>query len=232
MEVFLARQPIFNKHQEVVAYELLFRVGSENSYNHINGDEATLDVISSSFLLIGMDALTGGKRAFINFTGNLIKADVATILPKNLIVVEVLENVKFDDEILASCRKLKKLGYTLALDDFVYNRQFIELIKLADIIKVDFLQTKGEDRRAIIQNVYCPSVKFLAEKVETKEDFEEAVALGYSYFQGYFFSKPVIISVKQIPSNKLSYIKLLRDKFNKYAEKMGINPREVSELYI
>lgn len=211
MNAFVARQPIFDRNQNVVAYELLFRVSSQNSYNCLNGDTASLEVINNSFHLIGIDSLTGGKRAFINFTKNLLKSDIATILPKDLIVVEILEDIEIDDEIINACKRLKQLGYTIALDDFVYNPEFNELIKLADIIKIDFINTKGKERAEIVERFKFLGIKFLAEKVETQEEFKEALDIGYSYFQGYFFSKPLILSTRDIPTFKWSYINMLNN---------------------
>lgn len=211
MHVLVARQPIFDKEKNVVAYELLFRSSMSNSYDGSDGDKATTDVIVASFLSIGMDVVTGGKKAFINFTDNLLKQKVAHLLPSEVLAVEILETVEPEDEILAACRALKEEGYTIVLDDFVFHPRFRPLIKLADIIKIDFLATTAFERRDIVRRFATTPIEFLAEKVETQAEFEEAVRCGYSYFQGYFFSKPVIIARKDIPASKLSYLKLLQE---------------------
>lgn len=144
MDVYVARQPIFTKRLDVYAYELLFRVGKENVFTDIDGDKATSSVITDSFLVIGIDSLTRGKKAFINFTHNLLMDETATILPKDSIVIEILEDVKPSKGIITACRKLKNLGYILALDDFVFDTKFVPLIELATIIKVD-IKLSGED---------------------------------------------------------------------------------------
>lgn len=211
MEIFVARQPIFDKSMNVFAYELLYRVDPGSAANVKDGDQATSAVITNTFLLIGFDNLTGGKPAFINFTRNMLAEEVATNLPRELVAVEVLEDVDPDDKVIEACRKLKDLGYTLVLDDFVFKGDLQPLIDLADIIKVDFLYTRGADRGEIIRQVGNKNIKFLAEKVETKEEFEEALGMGYSYFQGYFFSKPDTLSARDIPGYKLNYLHLLQE---------------------
>lgn len=181
MKIFVARQPIFNIAQHVVAYELLFLSGNTVAYEALNGDEATVNVINGAFLSIGLDKLTDRKRAFINFTANLLKEEFVLQLPKQLAVIEIMETIEPNDEIIATCRKLQSAGYTLALDDFVFGSEYIPLLALVDIIKVDFLVTLGEERRAIMEKVGAPGVKFLAEKVETKADFLQAIELSQYY---------------------------------------------------
>lgn len=210
MEVFVARQPILNTNKSVAYYELLFRENKENYYNEVDGDKATLDVITNSFTLIGMKNMTNGKRAFINFTEGLLLNETALLLPKDKVVIEILETVTPTARLVECCKKLKARGYQLALDDFVFKSDYEELIQLADYIKVDFLITKGEERKNIIKKVNNSNIKFLAEKVETIEDFNEAVNLGYTYFQGYFFSKPTILSAKEMPTNNLCSFELLK----------------------
>jgi len=209
MEVLLARQPIFDKNQNVFAYELLYRSGAGNYYDCDDGDKATLEVITSSLLLIGFEKLTRNKKAFINFTKNLLESDVATYLPKETAVIEILENVEPDTTTIQACRKLKDMGFVLALDDFLYNEKYKPLIDLAEFIKVDFLTTDLSSRKKII-NTIGKHKKFLAEKVETYDEFTQAREMGYTYFQGYFFSKPMIVKSKDIPSYKMNYFQLMR----------------------
>lgn len=210
MEFFLARQPIFDEKQRVYAYELLYRVGYNNFYANSDGDKATSEVVSNSFLLLGLETLTGGKRAFINFTKNLLQNGMPTILPKQLIAVEILEDVERSQEIISICKKLKQMGYMLVLDDYIDDVDE-PLLKLVEIIKVDFLKTPLKERKDIVRRHRNLQVKFLAEKVETREDFEQAVKWGYTYFQGYFFSKPVILSGRDVPAYKDSYLKILQE---------------------
>ncbi len=212
MEVFVARQPIFDRQQKVYAYELLFRSGFEqNFFDHWDGDASSKQVLTSSFLSIGIETLTNGKKAFINFTRKLLLDQVASIFPHNLMVVEILENVEPDEKIISACKNLKDLGYLLVLDDFVFAPGYESLIDLVDIIKVDFIQTQGTARGDVIHDVGVSRIKYLAEKVETREDVEQAMDFGYSYFQGYYFSKPQIIAGRDIPTYKLNYLQILNE---------------------
>ena len=128
MTKYVARQPIFDPGKKVYAYELLFRSGLENYFSQIDGDEATGRVIADSFLLFGIDALLGDGKAFINFTRTILLKEYAYILPKDIVVVELLENVAPDREVVEACRKLKAFGYVLALDDFVYDPRYQPLL--------------------------------------------------------------------------------------------------------
>ena len=211
METYVARQPIFDLKENVFAYELLFRKGSQNYYEGMDGDQATTDVIVNSFLNIGIETLTRGKRAFINFTTNLIKEQTAYILPSDLVVVEILEDIEPDQDIVLACQKLKEAGYLLALDDFVFKEQFKPLIDLADIIKIDFTTTCEIERIDIVKRLSSHNIMFLAEKVETREEFNQAQKAGYSLFQGYFFSKPFVVVGRNIPPFKLNCLRLLQE---------------------
>jgi len=207
MKTFVARQPILDRKEQIFAYELLFRQGNQTSYTSVDGDRATEDVIANSFLSIGMDTLTGGKRGFINFTTNLLKSQIAYSLPKEHLVLEILENVEPEQDIILACKRLKEAGYLLALDDFVFAPKFWPLIDLADIIKVDFLGTDVEERRNIMRRIGSRKIKFLAEKVETRADFEQALKMGYSYFQGYHFKFEEELFERYSYKDKMAHIK-------------------------
>jgi c-di-GMP-related signal transduction protein len=206
LEIFVARQPIFDRSQQVYGYELLFRQGFGQVFDNINEDSATSVVLTGSFSLIGMETLTSGRRAFINFTRNLLLRQVATALPAEIIAVEILENIEPDPVVIDACHRLKERGYMLVLDDFVYQPRFLPLVELADIIKVDFLTTSVAERRRMPRELGNISVKFLAEKVETQEDLQMAMDFGYHYIQGYFFSKPETLTAQDIPGYKLNYL--------------------------
>ncbi len=213
MEVFVARQPILDEKEETFAYELLYRNNGDNAFPNIDGDQATADVIINSFLNIGIDSLSSGKPCFINFTENLLKLRVPTYFNPREIIVEILETVVLSKEIVEICRHLKSLGYRLALDDFILqenNPYCRELLTLADYVKVDFMSTPFEKRVPIETLAKFYGIKLLAEKVETREEFEEAKERGYVYFQGYFFSKPVVISSHDVPTYFHSYYSVIQ----------------------
>ncbi len=138
MDVFVARQPIFGIDEKVEAYELLFRSGLENCFPDVDGDLASARTIIDSFHSHDIESMTNGKIAFLNFTRNLLLSECAYLLPREGIVVEILEDVEPDDEVINACLKLKRQGYLLALDDFVYRDEVRPLVDLADIIKIDF----------------------------------------------------------------------------------------------
>lgn len=213
MNVFVARQPIFDAQKQVYAYELLFRSSVEhNAYDPtLDGDVTTTSLVSRSLLVIGLDTLTSGKPAFINYTRNLLLRQAPTDVPSGQVVVEILETVEPDDDVVQACRDLKDAGYTLALDDFVFDERFRPLIELADIIKIDFRTTLGQDRQRVLGQCRGRSVRFLAEKVETHADFQEACQAGYSLFQGYFFCRPDVVQGRDIPGNKMNYLRILQE---------------------
>lgn len=211
VELFIARQPIFDVKQKVYAYELLFRSGLHNYFDCDDIDHASSSVIANSFLLFGLDEMTDGHWAFLNCTRKVLVDNLATALPKKQAVIEILESVEPDAEVIEACRRLKRQGYVLALDDFVYHKDFEPLLELADIVKVDFLQSGPGERQRISTLLRRRGIRLLAEKVETQEEFEQALAMGYELFQGYFFSKPVILTRRDLPTNKLQYLRVLRE---------------------
>jgi EAL and modified HD-GYP domain-containing signal transduction protein len=211
VDVFVARQPIFDRQRRLFAYELLFRSGLTNVFDAADGDRASLKVISDSFLRIGLPKITGGKRAFINFTRDTLVKGYATLLPRQLVVVEILEDVEHDPEVLEACRDLKRRGYTLALDDYVCEDWSHPLVPFADIIKVDFRQARAAARADLPQAVKGRKIRTLAEKIETRAEFDEALRLGYDFLQGYFFSRPMIVSGRDIPGFRLRYLEILRE---------------------
>jgi c-di-GMP-related signal transduction protein len=214
MNIFVARQPIFKKDQSIYGYELLFRDGMENYFRATNFDEASLAVIRNALLVFGSQKLTGGRKAFINVTKTLLLSKIPSYLPLESSVIEILENVEVDQEVLAACQELKNKGYRLALDDYVWQGpEQNPLTEVVHVIKVDFLLTRPTDRQVIADFFNPKGVELLAEKVETREDFQEAVALGFAYFQGFFFSKPEIIAGKDVPGYKLSYLEILKEIF-------------------
>ncbi len=213
MGIHVARQPIFDRRQNVFSYELLYRrSGFQNSFDaNTEADEASASVIIDSFQGIGIDTLTGGKKAFINFTGTLLEKEVATLFPKDILVIEVLETVKTDPKIVEKCGALKQAGYTIALDDFVPNKDAMRLWRFADIVKIDFMAMPRDKIRRVVDTLRPQGIRFLAEKVETKEDYDLAYSMGFSYFQGYYFSKPIIVSDQALRPLPVNYFRLIKE---------------------
>ena len=212
--VFIARQPIFDIDQNIFGYELLFRSGLDNFFDtKLDQDYASSKMLMDSLVIFGFDELTRGKKVFMNFTKKSLLSEIVSLLPKQTTVIELLEDIEPDNEVLGTFERLKKKGYTLALDDFEYNEKFEPLLDLTDIVKVDFLLTKGEERANVITKINNPKIKYLAEKVETIEEFKQAIDMGYSYFQGYFFSKPVIVTGTDMPAYKLNFLQIIQELY-------------------
>ncbi len=209
VDAYIARQPILDRKKSLFAYELLFRDGLDNYMPNIDGDTATSKLLSSSFLTMGIDKITYGKRAFINFTQHLLETSIPLMFPRETTVVEILEDVNPTSRVTEACRKLSAQGYYLALDDFVFKLELTPLIELADIIKIDFRITPYSEIKQILQKFGTRKIKFLAEKVETNEEFNDALNMGFELFQGYFFSKPEIVKGREISGSKIQYLNFM-----------------------
>jgi EAL and modified HD-GYP domain-containing signal transduction protein len=209
MDVFVARQPIFDARQHIFAYELLFRGGLTNAFPDIDGDTASSKVLSNSFLNIGIDKLTGGRKAFINFTRDLLLRQVPAMFPRDRIMVEVLETVEPESDVVEACRSMRGKGYELALDDFVLRDGMETLVEMASIIKIDFRAGPRERIRRMLTALNGNGVRFLAEKIETHEEFDAALEMGFSYFQGYFFSKPEIIRSRDVAPSRMNLLRIV-----------------------
>ena len=211
MTLFIGRQPNLDRSQKTYGYELLFRDGPENVFNGQDPDQATMMVIDTSVGQMGIQRITGGRKAFINFTRNLLLEDYGDLLPRDQVVIEILETITPDADIIASCRRLKDGGYTLALDDFHYAPAYEPLLEIVDIIKVDLSASDDRERLHFAETYLPRNIKLIAERVETLADFEQTKEMGYSYFQGYFFSKPVVLTTEKPPGSKLARIQLLME---------------------
>ncbi len=208
-DVYVARQPIFDKNKNLYAYELLFRDGAANHMPDVEGDTATTALLTNTFFTIGMDTLAGGRKLFINFTQNLLEKKVPLLLPKATVVIEILEDVKPGPVLIAACAQMAADGYTIALDDFVYMPELDPLIALANIIKFDFRLTPKKAIRAYLKRLSRNNLCLLAEKVETQDEFEAAQKMGFELFQGYFFCKPEILQGREIQGSQLNLMMIM-----------------------
>ncbi|MBN1227266.1 MAG: HDOD domain-containing protein, partial [Deltaproteobacteria bacterium] len=209
MDVYVARQPIFKKNKRVYAYELLFRDSLTNTFPDIDGDSATSKVLFDSFLSIGIEKITGRKKAFINFTEDMLLEKAPLIFSKDKIVVEILEDVRPELEVVNACRDITRDGYMLAMDDFNYRPELEPLISISNLIKIDFRSTPYEEIQEDIKRLSRYDAHLLAEKIETYEEFSKALEMGFTYFQGYFFCKPEIIKGKDISASELNILNIM-----------------------
>jgi c-di-GMP-related signal transduction protein len=205
---YVARQPILKADEKVFGYELLFRDGVVNHFRELDVDAASRRALDTS-LQIGMGVLCDGHLGFVNCTRDLLLNDYMTLLPPTVAVVEVLESVPPDEEVMGALQRLRQAGYTIALDDFAFNDPREPLVPLADILKIDIRQTSME-QSVTLQRKY-PRIRMLAEKVETREEFMVARTAGFVYFQGYFFRHPEVLHSKELPGNRVNYLRLLRE---------------------
>ena len=212
MDVLVARQAIFDRERRVYGYELLFR--SDAGRNEFDGTEASLatkQVLANSLLVIGLENLVGAKKAFVNFgRGPLLQGWYAS-LPRGSSVIELLETVEPDAEVLEACRNLRKEGYQLALDDFMFRAGWQNLLDVADLVKIEIQSIPRPEQKLLVRSCKARGLQLLAEKVETYEEFEWARQSGYDYFQGYFFARPVIVQGRKIPAAKLHCLRLLQE---------------------
>ena len=215
MDVFIGKQLILNKHEEVIAYELLYRNKNLNVFPNVNQDEATINVIINALFTFGIDRLTDNKPCFVNFSENLIMHDFLFQLNPQNIVIEILEDVEITDQLIKRVQELKQFGFQIALDDYTHNGELTvlhhRLFNELDILKIDLMQTTVEKRKEIAKyfKTYYPSIVLLAEKVETREEYEAGVIDGYTLFQGYFFEQPKIVMSKDIESSTIQYFEIL-----------------------
>ncbi len=220
---YAARQPILDGNQQVIGYELLFRDGLQNSFGNTDPDAASRSVLDSS-ILMGLDILCDGRRAFINCTRDLLIRDYVTLLPPQQVAVEVLETVPADDFVIEACRRLKALGYMIVLDDFFEGDPREPLTELADIIKIDLRTTSAAQSSAMVKRYAHQRRRMLAEKAETREEFLDSRKAGFTYFQGYFFRRPEIVQAREIPANRINYLRLLQA-----ISQPEVDPRQIEE---
>lgn len=206
--VFMARQPIYDRQRAVIGYELLFRRANTADAGAISRAESAQAVINS-LVEIGLEELVGTGRAYINVGEDLLLEQCLEALPAERVVLEVLETVRPTPEVIQAVRRLKDLGYTIALDDFIYRPELEPLADLADIVKLDVLEADLRTLRKAVSTLKRPGVSLLAEKVETQSHFNRCLRLNFDFFQGYYFMRPQIITGQQVKANRASLLRLL-----------------------
>ncbi len=210
MYFYAARQPILDKDKNLFAYELLFRDSIDNVFPEIDGDEATTKMIEASKFNLGIGEFTANKPAFINFTLETLSLGYAEMLSTDEVVVEILETVKPGKKLLAICKDLYDQGYTLALDDYVHKKVWTHFYPFIKIIKIDWKISSLEDIKEVKEAISnFPEIKLLAEKVETYEEYNQAVELGFELFQGFFFAKPEMVKTKSLSPSQIAMAELL-----------------------
>ncbi|MEJ2565654.1 MAG: HDOD domain-containing protein [Gammaproteobacteria bacterium] len=209
-QIYIGRQPIFDRKQDLFAYELLYRANNvHNAAGVIDQDHATTQVVINACLDFGLKQLVGEKKAFINLPRSFIVGDKPILLPNDQVILEILEDIEIDDALLRSLRQLRTQGYQIALDDFTYHAELRPLITLSKIVKIDFRALSPEQIREHVEVLKDYKIDLLAEKIETHQEFEFAKELGFHYFQGYFLCRPHIVTGRSLASNRMAILRLL-----------------------
>ena len=209
-DIFLGRQPILDRNNDIVAYELLFRSSHINMANVSNDLLASAQVITHAFTDLGIEGVLGNNLGFINVSADLLTSDMVELLPKEKVVLELLETIEINEDIVSRCIELKKMGFQLALDDFTQlNAQYEPLKGIIDIIKIDLIGLDNTKLEEATKQLKGWPVKLLAEKVDNLEQANHCRNLGYELFQGYYFAKPVILTGKRADPSKLALLRLL-----------------------
>ena len=209
-EIFIGRQPILDRDQRMFAYELLFRSGRQNFAQVSDDRMATATVLSHAITELGLEAALGPYLGFINLDARMLMSEVLEMLPRDKFVLEVLETVELTPQVVARCRALKDMGFTLALDDFVtLEDQHRPLLEMADIVKVELMGMSEADLAGTVKALRHWPVKLLAEKVDNEAQVKRCLELGFELFQGYYFAKPTIIAGKKLSHSEMTLNRLL-----------------------
>ena len=198
-DILLGRQSILDRNGQIFAYELLFRSTRGAGEANVSDDTmATASVIVDTLMEVGVSRVLGDKKGFVNIGRDFLLGDAIFLLPAEHLVLEVLETVPVTDETVARCRELKKRGYTLALDDYVGDQDlWAPILDQVSIVKVDILGVKESEIEPVVKKLSSRKIRLLAEKVESHEMWLKTMALGFTYFQGFFFARPMTLTGKK-----------------------------------
>jgi c-di-GMP-related signal transduction protein len=208
MDRFLARQPILTAEKRIFGYEILTRLGPENYFRPPDGEALHVNAMDELFLM-GLKQMTHGLPAFVNCSREFLLRDYLELLPREAVVGEILETVKPEMDVLAACRRMKEKGYRLALDDYQDSPEMECLFAFTDFVKVDFLSTSLHEQARLGEKFRRLKIPLIAEKVETLEQVQRGINMGYEFFQGYFFCRPQMAERRALPANKLIYLRLI-----------------------
>lgn len=210
MEIFIARQPIFDLKQRVMGYELLYREDKDDRVATGNSDSMmSSQVIVDAVLGIGLANLAQGRTAFINFNKEMLIESAGDVLDPEKVVIELLETVPPDEEVVAACRDLVARGFRIAMDDFVFSEECLPLLELAHIVKLDALAYSMEELRQTVDQLRPYGKILLAEKVENSAVHAECVEMGFTLFQGFHYFRPETLTKKDLSTQSVAVIRLL-----------------------
>jgi EAL and modified HD-GYP domain-containing signal transduction protein len=204
--IYVGRQPIYDRELEVYAYELLFRCpGSELP----ESDAMTGQIILNAIMDMGLDTVAGVRTVFINLSTGFLDGRYPLPFPPNRVALEILEDVEPTPAVLATLKDMVSGGYTIALDDFRFRPGIEPLLDYASLVKLDVLSMSERQLREHIERLRPYGVKLVAEKVESFDEFNLCRELGFDYFQGFFLAKPQVIKSRSTGTNRLVVMQLL-----------------------
>ncbi len=224
-DLFIGRQPIYNRSLNVIGYELLFRSGDANFAAVADSDQATSQVILNAVLELGLDRLVGHHRAFVNVSRDFLLHDYVMTLDKDRVVLELMENQVVDDELVSRLRFLSFQGYSIALDNYVLVNSTRPLLDVAQFIKLNIHGLTADELRTQFDLLRSCQGKLIAEKIQLPDEFERCDQLGFEYFQGFFLTHPNVIHGKRLPANRMVIVQLLAAIQNTSA-----SPEQVEEI--
>jgi EAL and modified HD-GYP domain-containing signal transduction protein len=208
-DIFIARQPIVDRDEGLVAFELLFRSANKSDAGVVDDTHATAQVVVNAFGEMGIAEVLGSSKGFINVDAVFLHSDLIELLPKQQVVIELLETITINETIISRCSELKAKGFSLALDDVVeFNDEIIPLLSLIDIVKLDLMGIAPNKLPALVKALKRYPVKLLAEKVEDREQARRCVEMGFDLFQGYYFARPEMLSGKRSHPSKIALLRI------------------------
>ncbi|MSM41040.1 MAG: EAL domain-containing protein [Geobacter sp.] len=210
-ELFIGRQPILDRKQRIVGFELLFRAGDHQHADITDYLQACASVINEALTEFGMQGLLGRHKGYINMVTPLLMSESVELLPREQVVIELIESVPlYDQDVVQRCQELKAKGFTLALDDHCFDAGLESFYPLVDVIKIDVLNKGRDDLRQVVESFSRWSVTLVAEKVETEEQFQTCRDLGFDLFQGYYFARPVVLRKNSLEPGEAIILKLIK----------------------
>ncbi len=209
-QIFLGRQPILDRRQQLAGFELLFRNGKMPGAEIRDDMAATMLVSLHAFSEFGANAVLGRHKGYVNVNAEFLLSDMVFSLPAEQVVLELLETIDIDEEVVGRCADLKGMGYQLALDDVTqYRSEFEPLLKIVDVVKLDLLQIEAQRLPQLVGRLKPWRVPLLAEKVETRQAFDACMALGFDLFQGYYFARPQVLEGVRLNPARTALLQLL-----------------------
>jgi len=210
-ELFIGRQPILDRKQRIVGFELLFRAGDHQSADITDYLQACASVINEALTEFGMQGLLGRHKGYINMVTPLLMSESVELLPREQVVIELIESVPlYDQDVVQRCQELKAKGFTLALDDHCFDPGLESFYPLVDVIKIDVLDKGRDELRQVVESFSRWPVTLVAEKVETEEQFQICRDLGFDLFQGYYFARPVVLRKNSLEPGEAIILKLIK----------------------